>query len=121
MKTSGEQLRRRVLPRLSAAQKAWEGKLKLDVADNSDQYSVGASGSRKYPSITASASGQGQAAYIFVTHSPGYVSVQEGSGPNRGNNVYEFNVSSLDDLTDEKIDEILQALLQAALGLKSKR
>jgi hypothetical protein len=48
-------------------------------------------------------------------------SIREGAGQNRGNTVYEFNVEKLEDLTDAKIDQILQALLETALGLKPGR
>jgi hypothetical protein len=121
-KASGQQLKERVLPRLQAAQKAWEGKFKLDIQDQSDRFQVDPDGhARAYPTITASATVKEHASYAFAAHYPGHVSIREGAGQNRGNTVYEFNVEKLEDLTDAKIDQILQALLETALGLKPGR
>jgi hypothetical protein len=121
-KASGQQLRERVLPRLQAAQKAWEGKLKLDIQDQSVRFQADPDGhSRSYPTITASATAKEHASYMFVAHYPGHVSIQDGAGRNRGNTAYEFKVEKLEDLTDAKINEILQALLETALGLKPGR
>lgn len=120
-KASGMQLRDRIMPRLLEAQKAWGSKLKLNITDSHDKFSIGTHGTRSNPTITISASSKELASYIFVTHSPGYASVQEGAGRNRGNTAYSFNISKIDDLTDAKIDEILQALLSEALGLAPKK
>ncbi len=119
MKASGQKLRDIVLPRLLAAQKAWDGKLKLDITDNSDKFSSGENGVRTNPSIKATVSGRHPAAYVFITHSPGYASVQEGIGANRST-VYKFQVNELIDFTEAKIDEILQDLVHTATGLKSR-
>lgn len=119
-RASGLKLRDLVLPRLQAAQKAWDGKLKLDIIDNSGKVSLGGQ-QRITPSISVSATGKEHAGYVFVTHSPGYASIQEGVGSRRGGNVYEFQVTKLEDLTEAKVDEILQDLVALATGLKSRR
>lgn len=121
MRSAGAALKERILPRLIAAQKAWEGKLKLDILDNSSKFAAGGRGHRTNPSITVSATGKEHASYAFVTHHPGYVSIQEGVGPNRGGTVYEFKVDKMEDLTDAKIDEVLQTIMQYAVGLKTRR
>jgi hypothetical protein len=121
-RTSGQQLRERVLPRLQAAKEAWKGKLELDIQDQSDRFQVDPEGhTRSYPTITASATVKEHAAYAFVAHYPGHVSVQDAAGRNRGNQAYEFKVQNFEDLTDAKISEILQSLLEIALGLKPGR
>lgn len=121
MMSSGAALKERILPRLIEAQKAWEGKLKLEILDNSGKFDFGSQGHRINPSITVSASGKEPAAYSFVIHYPGCVSIQEGVGRNRGGTAYEFKVDKIEDLTDAKIDEILQTIMQYAVGLKSRR
>jgi hypothetical protein len=119
MKASGQKLRALVLPRLLAAQKAWDGKLKLDITDNSDKFSSGENGVRTNPSIKATVAGKNLASYVFMTHSPGYASVQEGIGANRST-VYKFQVKELSDFTEAKINEVLQDLVNIATGLKTR-
>src|SRR5437879_5058119 len=95
-KASGQKLRERVLPRLQAAQKAWEGKLKLDIQDQSDRFQVDPDRrERSYPTITASATGKEHASYMFVAHYPGHVSIKDGAGRNSGNVAHEFKVEKL--------------------------
>lgn len=120
MKIAGEELRQRVLPRLLVAQKTWEGKLKLDISDKSNQFND-TPGARTYPMITVSTQRKQFASYTFSTHHPGYATVLEGDGPNRGNKAYEFELERLDQLTDAKVDEVLKALVDIAVGLKPKR
>jgi N-acetylglutamate synthase-like GNAT family acetyltransferase len=96
-------------------------KLRWD-QDQSDRFQIDPEGhSRSFPTITASATVKEHASYAFVAHYPGHVSVQGGTGRSRGNTAYEFKVEKLEDITDAKINEILQALLEIALGLKQGR
>jgi hypothetical protein len=121
-RASGQQLKERVLPRLLAAQKAWKPKFQLDVLDQSDHFQIDPEGhARSHPTITISATVKEHASYMFVAHYPGHISIQDGAGRNRGNTAYEFKVEKLEHITDAKIDEILQALLETTLGLKPAR
>jgi hypothetical protein len=122
LKVSGEELKARVVPRLLAAQAAWKGKLNLEITDQSQKVGIsGANQIRTNPSITVSATDKEHSSYSFETHHPGYASVKEGTGRNRGNAAYEFHVEKMSDLTNQKIDEILEAMVQEALGLKPRR
>jgi hypothetical protein len=120
-RASGVSLKEKIMPRLLAAQAAWDGRLKLDIVDHSARFDVTSSQSRSYPSITIKLTAKEFASYTFETHSPGYVAVREGSGSNRGNNIYEFQINELSDLTDQKIDRILESLVNEAHGLKDRR
>ncbi|MDB5617461.1 hypothetical protein [Tardiphaga sp.] len=120
MKASGVQLKERVLPRLRAAQEAWKGKLKLDIVDDSAKFAAGANGRTTNPSITATAVGVEPAGFVFVTHYPGHASIQVGAGLNRGSQAHDFRISKIDDLTDGLIDQVLQSILDIALGLKKR-
>jgi hypothetical protein len=119
IRVSGQQLSARVLPRLQEAQKDWEGELKLEILDQSGQFSLDPNGNvRLSPTITVSANSKAQASYAFATDRPGHASINEGAGSRRGQKAYDFNVEKLEDLTDAMIDQVLKALLEVALGLK---
>ncbi|WP_129590853.1 hypothetical protein [Bradyrhizobium shewense] len=122
MKAAGEELKSRVLPRLLQAQKLWEGKMKLDINDQSGRVIISSPhGNQVSPSIEVSATGKEHASYVFVAHAPGYVHIQEGSGRNRGNRAYEFPVEKMEQLTEAVVDDVLRTVLQIATGLKSQR
>jgi hypothetical protein len=122
LKASGEELRARVMPRLLDAQAAWKGKLDLKITDQSQQVVViETNHARITPSITVSVTDKEHSSYSFGTHHPGFASVKHGAGPNKGNSAYGFHIEKMGDLTDQKIDEVLQALMQEALGLKPQR
>jgi Mg-chelatase subunit ChlI len=121
MKASGAELKARVMPRLLAAQAAWAGKLELRIVDESSKLAISGGVVRVRPTITVSTSSKEHASYKFSTHHPGYASIDEGAGPNVGNKAYSFKVEKLSDLTDSLVDQVLQSLMQEALGLKSKR
>ncbi|MGD9836290.1 MAG: hypothetical protein AB7F72_01775 [Afipia sp.] len=119
-RAGGLALKERLMPRLLAAKEAWADKLNLIIHDNSEKFNV-TSQQRVYPSIGIALSAKELAGFSFESHYPGFVSVREGAGRNHGGNVYEFKVEKLEDLTDEKIDQILTVLVNEAHGLKTRR
>lgn len=120
-KQSGEALRARVLPRLQTAKEEWQGQLELTIDDKSEQFDVLSSGHRSYPSISVSASSKvGSSGFTFEAYSLGYVAVKD----RKGENAYEFSFSTgqaLKQLTDDKIDEVLKAIVNEAFGVSKKR
>lgn len=119
-KQSGEALRERVLPRLQAAKDEWRGQLELTITDNSAQFDVLSSGHRFYPSISVSATSKsGSSSFKFEAYSPGHVAIKD----RKDDSAYEFSFSTgaLENLTDDKIDEVLKTIAREAFGVGKKR
>lgn len=119
MLQAGIALRNRLLPRLQEAKEQWAHKVELQINDQSDKFDISSEANRTYPTITVSMyNGAYVGSYIFRAYSGGGVHVLNGAGRNRGNSAYKFKVESLEDLTDEMIDEILTRLVRQAYGLE---
>lgn len=119
LRASGNALATRLLPRLAEAQGAWKSRVKIEITDRATEFRETLSSPSPQVEVTVKA--DRIASYAFVTPAASYVHVVNLTGNNKGNNVDDFKIQTIDDLTDDKIDEVLQEMLRIAHGLKEQR